>query len=104
MRTGAPPGTEPPRVREGEVRDERVHAAYLTDLIGLYADACVHGCFVPTSSMPDFPHHADPRQDLDMAGFGVVKVAPGVPLRWEPKQAFGEVARRYRRAAGAGEA
>jgi hypothetical protein len=86
---------DPPRVREGHVRDERVQADYLAELIDLYSDAGVHGCFVFTFSMPDFPHHADPRHDLDMAGFGVVKVAPGEPPRWEPKQAFDEVARRY---------
>jgi hypothetical protein len=56
----------------------------------------VHGCFVFTFVMPDFPHHPDPRHDLDMAGFGVVKALPDG--RWEPKQAFAEVARRYARA------
>ncbi|WAU83259.1 hypothetical protein O1Q96_28370 [Streptomyces sp. Qhu-G9] len=42
--------------------------------------------------MPDFPHHDDPRADLDKAGFGFVAVAG--PTR--PKEAFHEVARRYR--------
>ena len=46
--------------------------------------------------MPDFPHRPDdPRHDLDMAGFGVVKVAPGDPARWERKAAFHALARRY---------
>jgi hypothetical protein len=86
---------QPPRVRDGHVRDESVQAAYLAELIDLYADAGVHGCFVFTFVMPDFPHHPDPRHDLDMAGFGVVKALPDG--RWEPKQAFAEVARRYAR-------
>jgi hypothetical protein len=45
--------------------------------------------------MPDFPHHADPRRDLDMAGFGVVGVHADDIWSWEPKEAFNEVARRY---------
>jgi hypothetical protein len=61
----------------------------------LDADAGVHGCFVFTFAMPDFPHRADPRHDLDMAGFGVVKALPDEPPRWEPKQAFDAVAGRY---------
>jgi hypothetical protein len=86
---------DPPRVKDGYVRDERTQAAYLGDLIDLYATRGVHGCFVFTFAMPDFPHRADPRHDLDMAGFGVVKVSPDDPSRWEPKEAFHEVARRY---------
>ena len=35
------------------------------------------------------------RRDLDMAGFGLVRVAPDGPLAWRPKAAFHEVARRY---------
>jgi hypothetical protein len=88
---------QPPRVRDGHVRDEGVQAAYLAELIDLYADAGVHGCFVFTFAMPDFPHHPDPSHDLDMAGFGVVKALPDGPRQWAPKQAFGEVARRYGR-------
>ncbi len=85
----------PPRIRDGHVRDEEVQAAYLDELIDLYADVGVHGCFVFTFAMPDFPHHPDPRHDLDMAGFGVVKALPDGPRRWAPKQAFDEVAGRY---------
>lgn len=86
---------QPPRVREGHVRDEDVQAAYLGELIELYTAYGVHGCFVFTFAMPDFPHHPEPRYDLDMAGFGVVKVLPESPDRWAPKAAFHEVARRY---------
>jgi hypothetical protein len=43
--------------------------------------------------MPDFPHHDDPRLDLDKAGFGVVAVTGDGACR--PKEAFHEVARRY---------
>jgi hypothetical protein len=83
----------PPRIKEGHVRDEGTQAAYLEDLITLYSERGVHGCFVYTFAMPDFPHSPDPRLDLDMAGFGVVKILD--PTHWEPKAAFWSVARLY---------
>ncbi|MGP4029375.1 hypothetical protein [Actinomadura sp. 3N407] len=86
--------TDPPRVKEGHVRDERTQADYLAELIDLYTAEGVHGAFVFTFSMPGFAHHPDPRRDLDMAGFGVVRQAADAP-GWEPKEAFHEVARRY---------
>lgn len=82
----------PPRIKPGHVRDEGIQAKYLADLITLYCDRGVHGCFVYTFSMADFPHRADPQYDLDLAGFGVVKLADG---SWEPKQAFHTIARLY---------
>ncbi len=91
---------DPPRVRDGHVRDERTQATYLAELIDLYAARGVHGCFVFTFTMPEFPHRPDPRHDLDMAGFGVVRVSPDDPSRWKPKEAFHEVARRYGELAG----
>ncbi|WP_043636120.1 hypothetical protein [Nonomuraea candida] len=86
---------DPPRVKAGHVRDEGTQARYLAELIELYGRHGVHGCFVFTFAMADFPHREDPRDDLDMAGFGVVKVAPGEPGSWARKEAFDEVARRY---------
>jgi hypothetical protein len=84
-----------PYIRDGQVRDEHTQAAYLGDLIELYAGRGVHGCFVFTFAMADFPHRADPRYDLDMAGFGLVKVSPDDPSQWAPKAAFHEVGRHY---------
>lgn len=83
----------PPRIRGDHPRDEGVQARYLGELIDLYDAEGVHGCFVFTFAMPDFPHHDDPRLDLDKAGFGVVAVAGDGARR--PKDAFHEVARRY---------
>ncbi|UJW33854.1 hypothetical protein L3Q67_08850 [Saccharothrix sp. AJ9571] len=85
--------TDPPRIRDGHVRDERTQAGYLGELIELYQREKVHGAFVFTYWMPDFPHDPDPRRDLDMAGFGVVKVT--TDGRRHPKAAFAEVAHRY---------
>ncbi|WP_433012272.1 hypothetical protein [Kribbella sp. CA-294648] len=87
----------PPRIKEGYVRDEGTQAAYLEDLITLYSDRGVHGCFVYTFSMTEFPHSPEPSHDLDMAGFGVVKIPADDVERWEPKAAFASVARLYSR-------
>ncbi|WP_282703183.1 hypothetical protein [Streptomyces sp. CC219B] len=83
----------PPRIRGDHPRDEAVQARYLGELIDQYDAEGVHGCFVFTFTMPGFPHHDDPRLDLDKAGFGVVAVTGDGACR--PKEAFHEVARRY---------
>ncbi|MGC4937066.1 hypothetical protein [Kribbella sp. DT2] len=85
----------PPRVKEGYQRDEATQAAYLGELIDLYDERGVHGCFVFTYAMQDFPHWSDPLFDLDMAGFGVVKVPVRDTDRREPKESFATVAGRY---------
>lgn len=85
----------PPRIKEGHRRDEATQATYLGELIDLYDAAGVHGCFVYTYAMADFPHWSDPLFDLDMAGFGVVKIPAHDLTRREPKQSFAVVARKY---------
>ncbi|PSK90235.1 hypothetical protein CLV63_12364 [Murinocardiopsis flavida] len=87
---------DPPRVTPGHVRDERTQARYVGELIDLYESSGVHGCFVFTYAMPDFPHHEIPAHDLDMAGFGIVKVPSDDPERRTPKEAFHTVAAAYR--------
>jgi hypothetical protein len=86
-----------PRLKKGTVRSERVQGAYVCDLIDLWNRNGVHGCFVYTFALRDYPHFEDPRRDLDMASFGVVKVDPDDITRWEPKEAFHEIARLYAR-------
>jgi hypothetical protein len=83
----------PPRISGDHPRDESVQARYLGELIELYDAEGVHGCFVFTFAIPDFPNRDDPTHDLDKAGFGVMAVAEDGSRR--PKEAFGEVARRY---------
>jgi hypothetical protein len=85
--------TASPHIRGDHPRDETVQARYLGELIDQYNAEGVHGCFVFTFVMPDFPHREDPRLDLDKAGFGVVAVTEDGTSR--PKEAFHEVARRY---------
>jgi hypothetical protein len=87
---------EQPSIKPGHARDEQVQADYLTELVDVYERTGVHGAFAFTFAMPDFPHRPeDPKHDLDMAGFGVVKVSPGDGSQWTPKAAFHALARIY---------
>ncbi|WP_411115023.1 hypothetical protein [Streptomyces sp. 029-5] len=52
---------------------------------------------------PDAPHRPEPRYDLDMASYSVVKTVrerpddPASAWRWEPKRAFHALAGHYGR-------
>ncbi|MFC6016420.1 abortive infection protein [Plantactinospora solaniradicis] len=87
-----------PQVGGGHQRNEEVQAEQLGELIDIYEAAGVDGAFVFEFIEPSHPHSDDPRRDLDMAGYGIVKVLPGQEpetYRWEPKAAFHTVAQRY---------
>jgi hypothetical protein len=88
---------------DGEyVRDEAEQAAYLRELLALFAAEGVDTAFANTFASYHLPHRTDPHMDLDMASFGVVKVLehqrghayPDMP--WEPKVAFSVLAEYYR--------
>jgi len=80
------------RVIKGEpVRDETVQANYITDLLGIFKQEKVHAAFIFTFINPMYKHNSDPRFDLDMASYGIVKpinepAYKGLP--WIPKEAF----------------
>ncbi|HEX5493205.1 MAG TPA: hypothetical protein VFX70_01345 [Mycobacteriales bacterium] len=86
--------TTPPRLDGDYVRDEGVQARELTDLLGIVDRAGVDGAFVFTFVMPAATYSDDPRFDLDMASYGLVKsfsdrtgtTYPDLP--WEPKESF----------------
>ena len=66
--------------------------------------AGVDYAFVNTFARYDLPHRSDPREDFDMASFGVVKVLDGgargqryPDMPWEPKTAFTTLADFYGR-------
>ena len=99
----------PARLNGDYVRDEAGQAAYIRELLEVFDAEGVDSAFVFTFVLHEFPHRpgGDPRDDLDLAGYGVVKALedgdggayPGMP--WEPKIAFGAVARHYGDAGGA---
>lgn len=89
---------------DGEyVRDEAGQAGYIRELLEIFDAAGVDSAFVFLFALENFPHRpdGDPRDDLDMAGPGIVKVYedrrgetyPDMP--WEPKAAFRTLADYY---------
>jgi hypothetical protein len=81
-------------------RDETVQATYVAELLELYAAAGIDGAFVFEYSEPLYPRSSDPQRDLDIASFGIVAVEATnddcVTYTETPKEAFHELARRYR--------
>jgi len=96
----------PIRLNGDYIRDEDEQATYLREVLAVFEAEGVDSAFVNTFVRYDLPHKSDPREDFDMASFGVVKVLdgdgvtpgrryPGVP--WEPKASFDALADCYRR-------
>ncbi|HET6706611.1 hypothetical protein [Amycolatopsis sp.] len=91
----------PVRLTGDYVRDEEEQARYLRELVEVFTAEGVDAAFACTFVCYGLVHRADPRTDLDMASWGVVKVLaegagetyPDVP--WEPKAAFGALAECY---------
>ncbi len=90
---------------DGEyARDEAGQAAYLRELLEIFDAEGIDSAFVFLFALYDHPHRpdGDPRDDLDLASYGIVKVFedrygdtyPDMP--WEPKAAFATVAEFYR--------
>ncbi|MEV0615344.1 hypothetical protein AB0I81_18635 [Nonomuraea sp. NPDC050404] len=94
----------PVRLTGEYVRDEPGQAAYVRELLEAFDDGGVDSTFVFTFALHDHVHRpdGDPRDDLDLASYGIVKVYedrlgatyPGMP--WDPKAAFTTLADYYR--------
>ncbi|MFI9642191.1 hypothetical protein ACIG87_19340 [Micromonospora sp. NPDC051925] len=97
----------PQRLNGVYERDEQGQADYLRELLDIFDSEGVDSTFVHLFALPSLPHRpdGDPRDDLDLASPGIVKVLdgrtgdtyPGLP--WEPKAAFAAVAEHYSRSA-----
>ncbi|MGH9213238.1 MAG: hypothetical protein ACRD2C_21595 [Acidimicrobiales bacterium] len=89
-------------------RDEAGQAAYLRELLEIFETKGVDSTFVFLFALYNFPHRpgGDPRDDLDLASVGIVKVLDGhngstyPDMPWEPKAAFAAVAEHYSQRAG----
>ncbi|WP_326721353.1 abortive phage infection protein [Streptomyces sp. NBC_00243] len=97
---------EPPEIKGELVRSERTQAAYLMDVLSVFESMGLYSAMAFTFVTPDSPHLPhDPRHDLDMASYSLVKPIkdrPGDPAsdwHWEPKESFRALARQYGRAA-----
>ncbi len=93
-----------PRLSGDYTRDEQLQARELTETLGILDAAGVEGVFVMTFIDPIAPYDDDPRYDLDMSSFSLVKsyahgehgtTYPDLP--WEPKESFSAVAEYYSR-------
>jgi hypothetical protein len=94
----------PVRLNGEYVRDEAGQAAYLRELLEVFEAEGVDSAFVFLFALYDHLHRpdGDPREDLDLASYGIVKVFdnrhgdtyPDMP--WEPKAAFTALAEYYR--------
>ncbi|MBP2335654.1 hypothetical protein JOF41_001832 [Saccharothrix coeruleofusca] len=93
----------PVRLDAEYARDEQGQATYLRELLEVFDAEGVDSAFVFLFALESFPHRpgGDPRDDLDLASPGIVKVLadhrdgahPGLP--WEPKAAFAALAEHY---------
>lgn len=93
----------PLRLTRACERDEEGQAAYLRELLEIFDSEGVDSAFVFLFALDNLPHRpdGDPRDDLDLASLGIVKVLedrrgdtyPDMP--WEPKAAFAAVAECY---------
>jgi hypothetical protein len=99
------PRTRAPLRLDGEyARDEAGQAAYLREVLEVFDAEGVEAAFVFAFALHGYVHRpdGDPRLDLDLASYGIVKVLdgrlgdtyPGLP--WEPKAAFTALAEYYR--------
>ena len=89
---------EPPVLDADYVRDEHEQVTYLRELTEIFEAEGVDLAFWFTFAGYRLVPGTGPRRDLDLASYGVVKMAPGGPgsgyqgLGWEPKLAFGALA------------
>lgn len=92
---------ERPALKGEYVRDEEVQARCLQELLDIFDAEQVYAAFVFTFILANYRYDEDPRYDLDMASYGIVKALedeeagydPG--LRWLPKKSFFGVAAYY---------
>jgi hypothetical protein len=98
MDTGAPV-----RLKGEYVRDEAGQGAYLRELLEVFEAEGVDSAFVFLFALYPYLHRPDgaPREDLDLASYGIVKVLEGShgvtypDIPWEPKAAFAAKADYY---------
>ncbi|MEU0007916.1 abortive phage infection protein [Streptomyces sp. NPDC006314] len=99
----------PEEIKGDLVRSERTQAEYLMRLLDAFSSLDLYAAMAFEFVTPDAPHRpGDPRHDLDMASYSLTKTIEDRPYdptsgwRWEPKEAFHALARRYRSATPAG--
>jgi hypothetical protein len=93
--------TNQKQLKANYVRDEALQSRELSDMLHIVGRAGVEGTFVFTFVAPKLPTHNDPKFDLDMASYALVKSYADkhgttyTDMPWEPKEAFKAVAEYY---------
>jgi hypothetical protein len=91
----------PLRLNGDYTRDEAEQASYVRELLEIFTQEGVDSAFVFSFALYQLPHREGPREDLDIASYGIVKVYEDrfgetyPDMRWEPKAAFATVADHY---------
>ncbi|MEU6765746.1 abortive phage infection protein [Streptomyces sp. NPDC046853] len=95
---------QPPEFTKPLVRSEVTQARYVSELFDVFDAMGLYAAHAFEFVTPDSPHWpAEPRHDLDMASYAIVKTIRDAPQdpdsdwHWEPKQAFHALAQRYAR-------
>ena len=84
---------DPPQLNGEYVRDEQEQVRYLQELLPIFEEIGVDTPFWFTFATYGAPYNPDPRYDLDMAAYGVVRVTDEGLL---PKAVFAALAEAYR--------
>jgi hypothetical protein len=96
--------TDPPELDGDYVRDEQEQVRYLQELLPAFAEAGIDAAFWFTFATYVARPSGNPRQDLDLASYGVVQMlgdgpgagpAPFTGLGWAPRPSFAALARAY---------
>jgi hypothetical protein len=92
----------PEQIKGHLVRSEATQAEYLDTLLDVFDSMGLYAAMTYNFVNPDAPHRTQPKYDLDMASYSIVKTRwesfdkPGQHWHWQPKQAFNTLARHYR--------
>lgn len=76
------------------VRDESEQVTYLRELLEIFEEEGVDSAFWFTFAGYRLPHRPDPRLDLDLASYGVVRMSDD-GVSWAPKEVFHALAEAY---------
>jgi hypothetical protein len=85
--------TGSPRLDGDYVRDESEQVRYLEELLGVFAAEGVDLAFWFTFAGYGLVHDPDPRRDLDLASYGLVRMLPRRPRHRVPGSRLGAQAR-----------
>ncbi len=91
-----------PRIKGQHERDEDLQASSVLNTLKILENTGINGAFVMTFVSPIFPYNTNPKYDLDMSSFSLVKTyekgkhgSVYTDMNWDPKKSFYTVANFY---------